>query len=120
MIPTPKRSPDAIDGRVGRSVAIMDTAWLDRMHAALMVPDEELFAEFAAAVGNMRAQHFNRLHELGPRPMGELLLEIAGNDDDGRATLLAASGRYEKLDGSTVRALGGDVFPPAPLHEVPK
>ena len=63
------------------------------------------------------AQH---LHDLGPRPVAECLLEIAGNDDGARVTLLAALERYAKLDPATVRRVGGDVFPPVPLHEVPQ
>ena len=58
------------------------------------------------------------LHGLGPRPVAECLLEIAGNDVGARVTLLAALERYAKLDPATVRRVGGDVFPPAPLHEV--
>ena len=56
------------------------------------------------------AQH---LHDLGPRPVAECLLEIAGNDDGARVTLLAALERYAKLDPATVQAVGGDVFPSA-------
>ncbi len=56
------------------------------------------------------------LHGLGARPMAECLLEIAGNDDGARVTLLAVLERYAKLDPATVRGVGGDVFPPAPLH----
>jgi len=58
------------------------------------------------------------LHDLGPRPVAECLLEIAGNDDGARVTLLAVLERYAKLDPATVRGVGSDVFPPAPLHEV--
>ena len=53
------------------------------------------------------------LHDLGPRPVAECLLEIAGNDDGARVTLLAVLERYAKLDPATVQAVGGDVFPPA-------
>ncbi len=53
------------------------------------------------------------LYDLGPRPVAECLLEIAGNDDGARITLLAALERYAKLDPETVRLVGGDVFPPA-------
>ena len=61
------------------------------------------------------AQH---LHDLGPRPVAECLLEIAGNDDGARVTLLAALERYAKLTAAMVAAAGADVFPPVPLHEV--
>ena len=59
------------------------------------------------------------LHGLGLRPVAECLLEIAGNDDGARVMLLAVLERYAKLDPATVRAVGGDVFPPTPLHAVP-
>ena len=62
------------------------------------------------------AQH---LHDLGPRPVAECLLEIAGNDDGARVTLLAVLERYAKLDPATVQAVGGDIFPPVPIHAVP-
>ena len=58
------------------------------------------------------------LHALGPRPTAECLLEIAGNDDGARVTLLAVLERYAKLDPATVQGVGGDVFLPAPLHAV--
>ncbi len=51
------------------------------------------------------------LHGLGARPVAECLLEIAGNDDGARVTLLAALERYGELDQETVRAVGGDRWP---------
>ena len=75
-------------------------------------PDDRLF--------NVRlpvlVQH---LHGLGPRPVAECLLEVAGNDDGARITLLAALERYSKLTSAMVAAAGADVFPPVPLHAVP-
>ena len=53
------------------------------------------------------------LHGLGVRPVAECLLELVGNDDGARVTLLAVLERYAKLDPATVQAVGGDVFPPA-------
>ncbi len=58
------------------------------------------------------------LHGLGPRPVAECLLEISGNDDGARVTLLAVLDRYAKLTAAMVAAAGADVFPPVPLHEV--
>ncbi len=58
------------------------------------------------------------LHGLGVRPLAECLLEVAGNDDGARVTLLAALERYSKLTAAMVAAAGADVFPPVPLHEV--
>ena len=51
------------------------------------------------------------LHGLGARPVAECLLEIAGNDDGARVTLLAVLERYAKLDPATVRGVGGDRWP---------
>ncbi len=59
------------------------------------------------------------LHDLGPRPVAECLLEIAGNDDGARVTLLAALERYSKLTPAMVAAAGADVFPPVPRHAAP-
>jgi hypothetical protein len=50
---------------------------------------------------------------LGPRVVGELLVEISDPID-----LDLALARYARLDGDVVRALGGDQFPPFPLREV--
>ncbi len=60
------------------------------------------------------------LHGLGVRPLAECLLEIAGNDDRAHITLLTALERYSKLTPAMVAAAGADVYPPAPLHEVPQ
>ncbi len=57
-----------------------------------------------------RAEH---LHGLGPRPVLEALVEVeAGADLD---SVLAD---FAQLDRETVRQLGGDQFPAAPLREV--
>ena len=53
------------------------------------------------------------LHDLGVRPVAECLLELVGNDDGARVTLLAVLERYAKLDPAMVWAVGADVFPPA-------
>jgi hypothetical protein len=51
-----------------------------------------------------------RLHALGPRPMFELLREIAAGKD-----LLDRLPIYAAMDGYTVRLLGADKMPPLPL-----
>lgn len=50
---------------------------------------------------------------LGPRVVGELLVEISDPVD-----LDLALTRYARLDVDVVRALGADQFPPNPIHEV--
>ena len=57
-----------------------------------------------------------RLHALGARPCGELLWEVIGGDERLRDDVFALLERYTRLTPEEVRAVGGDVFPPAPLH----
>jgi hypothetical protein len=54
-----------------------------------------------------------RLHDLGPRAVGELLREVANGADLGLCLT-----RYARLDPAVVKALGGDQFPPLPIYEV--
>ncbi len=61
-----------------------------------------------------------RLHALGPRPTGELLLEVIGGDERLRDDVFALLERYTRLTPEEVRAVGADVFPLTPLHEVPQ
>ena len=61
---------------------------------------------------------FKRVHELGPRPTGELLLEMIGKDAGLQADALLLLERYAALDPAMVRALGGDDFVPPPIHAV--
>ncbi len=57
------------------------------------------------------------LHRLGPRPIAELLIEIARCT--GHSSLIADRIQaYAGLDRELVRALGGDRFPPMPLEVV--
>ena len=60
----------------------------------------------------------DHLCSLGPRPVGECLLQLVGTQDDARTALVVLLERYRELDAGVVQAVGGDVFPPAPLHEV--
>ena len=59
-----------------------------------------------------------RLCALGERPVGELLLEVIGGDERLRDDVFALLERYARLSPEEVRAVGADVFPPVPLHEV--
>ena len=58
------------------------------------------------------------LHALGPRPIGEFLLELAAGDPDMEITIQANLERYARLDADMVKAIGGDRFPAIPLHTV--
>ena len=60
-----------------------------------------------------RQRQVEHLHQLGPRAVGELLREVAKDEDLDR-TLEA----YERLTADLLKALGGDRFPPLPIHEV--
>ena len=58
-----------------------------------------------------------RVHALGPRPLAELLAEIA--TATGEPGLIADRVEaYARLDPEIVRALGGDRFPAMPLEVV--
>ena len=63
-------------------------------------------------------RHVDHLFRLGPRPVGECLSQLVGTNDDARTALIVLLERYGELDAGVVQALGADVFPPAPLHEV--
>ena len=59
-----------------------------------------------------------RLHALGPRATGELLLEIA--ECLGCRTFVDQRlETFARLDPEVIRELVGDAFPRPPLHEVP-
>ncbi len=58
-----------------------------------------------------------RVHNLGPRPLAELLAEIA--IATGESDLIADRVEaYSRLDPAVLRAIGGDRFPPMPLEVV--
>ncbi len=58
-----------------------------------------------------------RVHALGPRPLGELLIEIASHT--GQSSFIAHRlEEYARLDRDILRALGADRFPPMPLEVV--
>ncbi len=58
-----------------------------------------------------------RVHALGPRPLGELLAEIATATGE-PAVVVGLVQEYSALDPEIVRALGGDSFPVMPLQVV--
>ena len=55
----------------------------------------------------------DHLHALGVRPVTELLIELVGNDEQARNTLLLLLEKYGRLNSAVVQAVGGDTFPPA-------
>ena len=55
----------------------------------------------------------DHLCSLGPRPVGECLLQLIGTNDDARTALVVLLERYRQLDADVVQAVGGDRFPPA-------
>ena len=58
------------------------------------------------------------LHALGPRPVGEFLIELVANDPDMVAAVQVNLERYHHLNTATVRALDCDQWPAPPIHEV--
>ena len=64
-----------------------------------------------------RPRHIQNLHGLGPRALGEFLIEIGvkhGITIDIERTVE----RYAALDPEAVRLTGGDHFPALPIHVV--
>lgn len=59
------------------------------------------------------------LHDLGPRAMAELFVELAGIVG-GMATILALLNKYRRYSANVVHAVGGGRFPPRPVRVVPE
>ena len=55
----------------------------------------------------------DHLCSLGPRPVGECLLQLVGTQDDARTALVVLLERYRQLDVDVVQAVGGDRWPEA-------
>ena len=64
-------------------------------------------------------RHVERLHALGPRAVGELLLEI-GELRACRTFIDQRLDAYAALDPETVKAVDGDKFPRPPIYEAAK
>ena len=58
-----------------------------------------------------------KVHALGPRPYGELLMEI-GEQRGCRTFIDQRLKAYAELDPKIIKALGADKFPRPPLHQV--
>jgi hypothetical protein len=70
------------------------------------------------AVADLRFRRaVERLHRLGPRPLYEMLVEL-GASRLIRTDIERQVERYVALDSNLLRQLGGDRFPPLPLHGV--
>ena len=78
-----------------------------------IVPIRQTSAVVDMAARLQRQRRIEHLHRLGPRAVGELLYEVSETADLDRA--LEA---YERLTPDLLNAVGGDRFPPAPIHEV--
>ncbi len=55
----------------------------------------------------------DHLCSLGPRPVGECLLQLIGTNDDAHTALVVLLEQYQRLDADVVKALGGDRWPEA-------
>ena len=53
----------------------------------------------------------DHLCRLGPRPVGECLLQLVGTQDDARTALVVLLERYGQLDADIVEAVDGDRWP---------
>lgn len=60
------------------------------------------------------------LHALGARAIAEALAEIARHADCVPFVLDLLDGYRRHLTPELLRTVGGDRFPPRPLHEVPR
>ncbi len=70
-----------------------------------------------AVAGPRFERMVERVHNLGPRPLAELLIEIARRT--GQSIFIADQLQaYAALDPEIVRFVGGDKFPPMPLGVV--
>ncbi len=74
-------------------------------------PIGEVAAEVVSSPRRQRAAE--HLHNLGPRPVLEALAEVEAG-----AGLDRVLADFARLDPETVRQLGGDRFPPLPIHVV--
>ncbi len=80
--------------------------------------DTPEFTKTVSTAQDLAGPHFEHmvecLHRLGPRPLAEMIVEIA--TVTGEAGLVVGRVQeYSALDPEIVRALGGDQFPPMPL-----
>lgn len=93
-----------------RSLAprIVATHWLGE--GAVTLDDPATRLRFQRLAG--------RLHELGPRPVGEFIAELVETLPVSAGEVIDRLERYGQLDPATVRALGADRFPPVPLRSV--
>ena len=76
-------------------------------------PIGKVAAQFVA--DRRRQRQFEHVTRLGSRAVGELVYEVAAGED-----LDHALDAYERLTPDLLKALGGDRFPPVPIHEVPQ
>ena len=60
------------------------------------------------------------LHRLGVRPLGELLLQLVGTQDDARTGLVVLLEQYRQLDVDVVEAVGGNRWPETIFPVEPK
>ena len=87
--------------------------WVDD---PLSLPDFQHLAREATPKGafNLKRQRqIEHVHRLGVRAVGELLHQVAKGED-----LDSALGAYQCLTPNLLKAVGGDRFPPLPIHEV--
>ncbi len=98
--------PDMKNARRGRAGAVSQKAG-----GPSTTYDSRTSCKTQLLVGPRFERQIKRVHALGPRPLAELLIEIATvtGEPDLIADRLQA---YAELDVVFLRAVGGDRFPP--------
>src|SRR5262249_2430588 len=85
-----------------------------RLYASFAAQTQDLVAD----LGDIRFERaVARLHRLGPRPLYEMLVDLAARRLLG-SEIEEAVNRFAALDPVMVEAVGGDRFAPIPLHLV--
>lgn len=107
-----------------RPALVTPTASKDALTAARRASCTSLPSRCEAPPAPLQEYRFHRaverLHELGPRPLGEILAELVVKwGAPFAADLNERLNRYNR-DPETVRALGADRGPRPPLREVPR
>lgn len=104
-----KRSPAARDA--GRA--------LENVSAGSLDIAEDTTPHLPAQVQLRLQRHAEALHARGPRPVGELLLELVGRWGPAfAADLERRLVEYNRISVWVYQVLGGDRFPSPPIHEV--
>ncbi len=104
---TPSKSSSVSSGFDATTHPIIARHWFG------IEPFRPIGQTVTAATTFRRQRQIEHVYRLGLRAVGELLFEVAEGEDLDRA--LEA---YQRLTPDLLKAVGGDHFPPLPIHEV--